>query len=78
VILGRKPKKSQARQRLERLSDSDILNWCDQAGSGVAKGLDDYRRLKMSESLVEARMALEILLDAVDLLEERATGAGRT
>lgn len=74
-MIGKKAKTSPARKRLSRMSTPDILNWCDQAGSGVAKGLDDYRRLSMAQSLDEARMGLEVLLDAVDELLSRVSDA---
>lgn len=60
-----------ARKRLLRLPTMDILNWCDQAGSGMARALDDYRRLNMDESLDEARDGARTLLVAIDVLQER-------
>jgi hypothetical protein len=75
-VIGRKKDVSPARKRLQKLNSDDILNWCDQAGSGVAKGLDDYRRLHQPQSLDEARMGLEVLLEAVDVLRVR-DDAGR-
>lgn len=70
-MISRKKTTSKARARLSRLATPDILNWADQAGSGVAKALDDYRRLGMTESLNEAQMGLETLLDAVEELRSR-------
>lgn len=63
---------SRAYQRLSRLQTVDVLNWVDQAGSGVYKALDDYRRLGTAESLQEARLGLEALCDAVAVLQERS------
>ena len=63
--------KSKAQRRLERLPDVEILNWCDQAGSGMAKALDDYRRLRLPESLEEAKLGAETLLVAIDVLKAR-------
>ena len=63
---------SKARKRLQRLGKVEILDWCDQAGSGVFRTLDDYRRQGTQESLLEAEMGLEALLDAVQELLDRA------
>lgn len=71
--LGRAEKApSKAHKRLSRLPTPSVLDWADQAGSGVFKALDDYRRLGTQESLQEARSGLEALLAVVDVLEERA------
>ena len=64
--------KTAAQRRLAKMPSSDILNWCDQAGSGVARCLDDYRRLDLPESLLEAEMGLTALLDAIGELKGRA------
>ena len=61
-----------AHQRLQRLQTVDVLNWSDQAGSGVFKALDDYRRLGTPESLQDARKGLEALIAVVDVLEARS------
>lgn len=66
--------RAKAKKRLGRLQTVDILNWADQAGSGVAKALDDYRRIGTSESLEEARIGLESLLGLVEVLQEREHG----
>lgn len=63
--------KSKAQRRLERLPDVEILNWCDQVGSGMAKAIDDYRRLRLPESLQEAKMGAETLLVALEVLQAR-------
>jgi hypothetical protein len=65
------PLRIKARKRMTRLPESDVLNWTDQAGTGVAKALDDYRRLGTPESLQEAREGLEALLGCIDALEGR-------
>lgn len=65
------PIQAKVRKRFERLSTSDILDWADQAGSGVARCLQDYRNYGASESLHEARTGLEGLLTLVDVLQER-------
>lgn len=62
---------SRARRRLRRLGSADILDWCDQAGSGVFHALDEYRRKSTEDSLLEAEMGLKALLDAVQELLDR-------
>jgi len=76
-MLGRKNQGSdtirdKARERLKRLSDADILNWADVAGSGIAKALDDYRRLNDKGSLEEAHRGASQLQGALDVLRERS------
>lgn len=70
-MIRRKRGLSKARKRLQRLKTVEILDWCDQAGSGMFRTLDDYRRLGTQESLLEAKIGLEALLDAVEELLER-------
>lgn len=64
--------RAKARKRLSRLGTHEILNWADMAGSGMAKGLDDYRRNADAESLAEIRNGLIALLAAVDEITGRA------
>jgi len=63
--------KSKAQRRLEKLPNVEILNWIDQAGSGMAKAVDDYRRLGMPESLAEAKMGAEVVLVALEVIQAR-------
>ena len=63
--------RAKARKRLSRLATGDLINWADQAGSGMAKGFDDYRRLRSPEALAEVRIGLNALLAVVDELEAR-------
>ena len=65
------PMRAKARRRLERLPDHEILNWADQAGSGVAKALDDFRRLRDGDALRDAEQGLAALAGAVDVLSSR-------
>lgn len=60
-----------ASARLGRLKTPEVLNWADQAGSGVAKALDDYRRLGGRESLLEARDGISALAGVLDVLLSR-------
>lgn len=71
------PIRAKAAERLSRLGNPDILNWADQAGTGIAKALDDYRRLGDFGSLQEAEDALSALAGVVDVLKRRhALGVG--
>lgn len=63
--------REKAEQRLARLSTPEVLNWADQAGSGVAKALDDYRRLGERESLLEAQDGISALAGVLDVLLNR-------
>lgn len=65
------PMRAKARTRLEMLPDYEILNWADQAGSGLAKALDDYRRLRDADSLRDAESGVAALAGAVDALLAR-------
>lgn len=64
--------RAKAAKRLERLNTTDVLSWADQAGTGIAKALDDYRRLSLDESLLEAQNGISALAGAVDVLSRRA------
>lgn len=63
--------RSKARARLGRLKTPEVLNWADQAGSGIAKALDDYRRLGERESLLEAKEGVSALAGVIDVLLSR-------
>jgi hypothetical protein len=65
------PARRKARERMSRLPIGEILDWADQAGSGVAKALNDYRRDGTSESLEDARVGLQTLLGVVEELQSR-------
>jgi len=63
--------RNKAEQRMSRLPTPEVLNWADQAGTGVAKALDDYRRLGKRESLVEAQNGISALAGVLDVLLNR-------
>jgi hypothetical protein len=63
--------KARATRRLSLLDSYAILDWADQAGSGVARALSDYRREGVGYSLEEAKMGLEGLLAGVEILLSR-------
>lgn len=58
-------------RRFAKLPKLDILDWTDQAGSGMARALDDYRRLGMPESVAEAKMGALAVLAAIRVLGDR-------
>jgi len=62
-----------AEQRLSRLATPDVLNWADQAGTGIAKALDDFRRLGERASLEEAQAGVSALAGVLDVLLARHT-----
>lgn len=62
---------TRARHRLGRLPGVEVLDWCDQAGSSMARYLSDYRRNADPDALAEAQFCAHALLAAVDLLAER-------
>jgi hypothetical protein len=66
--------RERAQKRLSRLTTPDILNWADQAGTGIAKALDDYRRLGDQQSLDEAQNGISAVAGAIDVLSSRHTG----
>ncbi len=63
--------RAKVRRRVERLSTPELLDRADQAGSGMARALQDYRRHGTVESLHEAEQGV-VALDAVlEVLLER-------
>ena len=60
-----------ARNRVAEMSTFALLEWADVAGSGMAKGFQDYRRESARESLLEIRSALIALTALNDELLER-------
>lgn len=65
------PLRAKAEKRLSRLTNPDILNWADQAGTGIAKALDDYRRLGDPLALRDAQDGVSALAGAIDVLTSR-------
>lgn len=66
------PVRRKVAKRLDRLPSSDVLEWADSVGSGVARALGDYRRDGAAESLAEARQGVLSLLGVLDVLDRRA------
>lgn len=65
------PVREHAVSRLQGLSDIEILGWADQAGSGIAKALDDFRRLRDHDALIDAQSGVSALAGALDVLINR-------
>lgn len=63
--------RAKAAKRLARLATPDVMNWADQAGTGVAKALDDYRRIGDRQSLLEAQEGVAALAGVLDVLLAR-------
>lgn len=58
-------------RRVARLSEGEILDWADVAGSAIARTLRDYQRTHEPELLEEAREAISALQGVIDTLAER-------
>jgi hypothetical protein len=58
-------------KRVSRLSEAEMLDWADIAGSAIARTLRDYHRSHESELLQEAREAISALQGVIDTLTER-------
>lgn len=59
------------RARVRRMSRTELLDWADVAGSGMAKGFMDYRKHGVVDSLEEIRLSLVQLAALVEELRER-------
>lgn len=69
--------RAKAGERLSRLTTPEVLNWVDQAGTGIAKAFDDYRKMGDEVSLMEVDSGLASLAGALDVLKSRhALGVG--
>lgn len=64
--------RAKAAKRLGRVQTVEILNWADMAGTGVAKALDDFRRVGDPLSLQEAQDGVSALAGAIDALLARS------
>lgn len=62
-------------KRVVRLSETELLDWADVAGSGIARVLREYQRSHEPELLTEAREAISALQGVIDTLSERETWA---
>lgn len=58
-------------KRVSRLSEVEMLDWADVAGSAIARTLRDYHRSHEPELLQEAREAISALQGVIDTLTER-------
>jgi hypothetical protein len=61
-----------ASKRCARQSTTELLDWADSAGSGMAKGFDDYRKHGDLASLEEIGLGLITLQALVLELKVRA------
>jgi hypothetical protein len=48
-------------KRVAKMSNYELLEWADVAGSGMAKAFSDYRREPVEDSLIEIREGLQAL-----------------
>lgn len=62
-------------RRVSRLSEGELLDWADVAGSGIARTLRDYHRSHEPELLQEAQEAVSALQGVIDTLTERTLRA---
>jgi len=58
-------------RRVARLSEAEMLDWADVAGSAIARTLRDFHRSHEPELLQEAREAISALQGVIDTLAER-------
>lgn len=58
-------------KRVARLSEAELLDWADVAGSGIARTLREYQRSHEPELLHEAREAISALQGVIDTLTQR-------
>lgn len=63
--------REKAARRVSRLSEGEMLDWADVAGSGIARALREYQRSHEPELLQEAREAISALQGVIDTLTER-------
>lgn len=58
-------------KRVSRLSEGELLDWADVAGSGIARNLRDFQRSHDLSLLIEARDAVSALQGVIDTLADR-------
>lgn len=63
--------RAMVRRRVDGLSSREILDWCDNAGTGVALAINDYRKEGAKDSLLDAQNGLIALLGCVEVLLTR-------
>jgi hypothetical protein len=65
---------ARARRRVSRMSTHELLEWADQAGTGMAKAFADFRKEGSLASLDEISVALLALTAVTDELTARTEG----
>jgi hypothetical protein len=70
-VLAISGEEERIRRRLSRLSTTEILDWADQAGSGIARALSDFRRTQDPVALLEAEKGARTLQTVMVYLRER-------
>jgi len=68
---------AKAEGKVAKLGTPLLLDFADAAGSGMAKGYDDYRKESQIESLLEIRHALMTLWAVNESLIQRSQAAER-
>lgn len=58
-------------KRVSRLAESELIDWADVAGSGIARNLRDFQRSHDLSLLTEARDAVSALQGVIDTLADR-------
>lgn len=58
-------------KRVSRLSEGEMLDWADVAGTAIARNLRDFQRSHDEALLHEAREAISALQGVLDTLTER-------
>lgn len=58
-------------KRVSRLSEGEMLDWADVAGSAIARTLREYQRCHEPELLQEAQEAVSALQGVIDTLARR-------
>lgn len=60
-----------ALKRMARLPNVEIIEWCDNAGTGIARALSEYRKGGDPAHLEDARSGAEALLACVEVMQAR-------
>lgn len=58
-------------KRVSRLSEGEMLDWADVAGSAIARNLRDFQRSHDEALLFEAREGISALQGVIDTLTDR-------
>ena len=70
------PVRDKARNRLNMVETSEVMNWAEQAVNGFHQTLDVLRKGPDDAALQECRQAVSMLAGAVDVLERRMSVLG--